>query len=303
MAGVKEVFAELRVQLKEDNIPVKAAGVAFFALLALLPAMFATVSIYALVSDPDHIEEQITDALSSAPEEVQSFFSSQLSSLADGSSGGLGIAAAVAILLALWSASGAIKALMTTLNDIYDLPESRGFVKLRGLALLFLVGAIFFLGATMFLLAFLPGIVSALDLPAAARWALGLVRFPLLFFLMVFSLTVLYHLGPARPVGRPFRWFSVGAVVATLLWIVLSSLLSIYTANFAQMNEAFAVFGSFLILQVWLLLTVYAVLVGAEIDEVRERLGGTGAATAADTTGDTAIDQQAAPATASRAGA
>jgi membrane protein len=246
------------------------------------------VSIYALVSDPSDIEEQVTDALSSAPEEVQAFFSRQLSSLAEGSSGGLEIAAAVAILLALWSASGAIKQLIATLNDIYDLPESRGFVKLRGTALLFMAGAIIFLGVTMFLLAVLPGIVSALDVPAAGRWALGLVRFPVLFVLMVVSLTVLYHLGPARPVGRPLRWFSVGAVVATLLWIVLSSLLSIYTANFAEMNEAFAVFGSFLILQVWLLVTVYAVLVGAEIDEVRERLAGTGAETAATTEAETA---------------
>jgi membrane protein len=262
-------FKELRAKIKVDNIPVKAAGVAFFALLALVPAMFAAVSIYALVSDPDEIEESITDALSSAPEEVQAFFSSQLSSLAQGSSSGLELAALIGIVIALWSASGAIKQLMATLNEISGLEESRGFVKLRGTALLCLVGAILFLVVTMFLLGFLPGVIAALDLPAAARWSVGVLRFPLLFLVMVFSLSVLYHLGPARPVGRPFRAFSLGAVVATTVWIVLSSLLSIYTANFAHLNESLAVFGTFLILQLWLLLTVFSVLLGAEIDEVK----------------------------------
>lgn len=128
--GWKDIVTRTGAQVKDDNVILMSAGVAFFALLALVPALVAIVSIYGLVADPAEVTSQIDDALAAAPTEVRDLLSQQLISVTEQSSGGLGLGLALGVALALWSASGGMKHLITDINEAYDEEETRGFVAL-----------------------------------------------------------------------------------------------------------------------------------------------------------------------------
>src|ERR671916_1190071 len=140
--GWKDVLVRVMRQVKSDNVPLLAAGVAFFALLALVPSLVALVSVYGLVAEPADIQRNIEDALAAAPTEVRDLVSSQLSSIVESEPSGLRLGVAVGLVLALWSASSGVKHLIAALNVAYDEDEGRKFFKLRGLALAFTLGAI-----------------------------------------------------------------------------------------------------------------------------------------------------------------
>jgi membrane protein len=279
----KETAIEVKDEVKEDNLVVAAAGLAFFGLLSLVPLLLALVSIYGIVADPDDVRRQIEDLLESSPAEIRNFVSSQMEALSGSEATGLGITVIVSILVALWSASSAVKHLMATLNQVHELEESRGFLSVRGLSLLLTFGAIIVLAGAVFLLGILPGLLANVGLGSEARYALGTIRFPGLLVLMVLSLTILYHIGPNWPAGRRFRLVTWGALLATLFWVVGSALFSIYTANVGRLNETYAATGGLVILLLFLFLTSFCVLLGAVIDEVRDRRGpGTTAAESID---------------------
>ena len=134
--GYRDVFARVKRNIKRDDVSLLAAGVAFYALLALVPALVALVSVYGLVADPNDIRRNVDDVLAAAPTEVQDLVRSQLSDVVESSPSGLRLGALVGIALALWSASSGVKNLMTAINRAYHEDETRGFIKLRGTALL-----------------------------------------------------------------------------------------------------------------------------------------------------------------------
>ena len=278
----KEAAIEVKDEVKEDNLVVAAAGLAFFGLLALVPTLLALVSIYGLVADPDDVQRQIEDLLESSPAEIRDFVSSQMQALAGSEATGLGLTVVLGILVALWGASSAVKHMMATLNQVHDLEETRGFVSVRGLSLLLTFGAILVLAGSVFLLGILPGLLSDVGLGSEGRYVLGVARFPLLLVLMVLSLAILYHIGPNWPEGRRFRFITRGAVLATLAWLVGSALFSIYTANIGRLNETYAATGGLVILLLFLFLTSFCVLLGAVIDEVVDRGSSDTSTTAAD---------------------
>lgn len=272
--GFKAVALAVKDRVKAHNLNVVAAGVAFWALLAVPAVLTAVVSIYGLVASPEDVESQIEDALSGASPEVQSIVGDQLSSVAGSSGGGLAVGAAVGLLLAFWTASGAVAKVIATLNTIWGVDEDRKFVKLRGLAVAITVGAVVVVAGAAFLLAVLPAVLGETGLGDAARWLLNIARFPVMLLVMAVGLTMLYGLGPNR--HRGFRLLTWGAVWATVLWLVISGLFSIYTASFASYNETYGSLGAIVVLLLWLFITAFMVLVGAEIDAVRERREGVG---------------------------
>jgi len=272
----KDAALGVKDEVKQDNLVVAAAGLAFFGLLALVPTLLALVSIYGLVADPDDVQRQIEDLLESSPAEIRDFVSSQMQALAGSEATGLGLTVVLGILVALWGASSAVKHMMATLNQVHELEETRGFVSVRGLSLLLTFGAILVLAGAVFLLGILPGLLSNVGLGSEGRYVLGIARFPLLLVLMVLSLAILYRIGPNWPDGRRSRFVTRGALLATLFWLVGSGLFSIYTANIGRLNETYAATGGLVILLLFLFLTSFCVLLGAVIDEVvDQRSGGT----------------------------
>ena len=267
-ARIKDIGLRVKDRVKEHNLAVVAAGIAFWGLLAIPAVLTAVLSIYGLVADASEVEAQIENNLEALPEEARAIIIGQLESVAGASGGGLAVGAVVGILLALWTSSGATAKIIATLNTIWGVPENRPFLKLRGLALFITLGSIVFVVGAAFLLAILPAVLSEAGFADAGRWMLNTGRFPALLVFMAFGLAVLYWIGPNRRMRyRPLTW---GAVLATLLWVLVSAAFSIYTARFSSYNETYGTLGAIVILLMWLFLTAFVVLIGAEIDASRE---------------------------------
>jgi len=297
--GWKDVLARTKAETKTDNVSLLAAGVAFFALLAIVPALVAFVSIYGLVAAPADVSRHVGDVLGAAPHEVRDLVQSQLVSITRGDSRQAGWGAVLGVLLALWSASSGINHAIEGVNAAYDETETRGFIKLRLLSLLLTIGAVLFAAFAFALIAVLP---AALDRPSVGepvRVALGVLRWPVLAAAVLVALAVFYRYAPNRDDPR-WRWVSPGALTATLLWLVGSAVFSVYTANFGKYNETYGSLGAVVVVMLWLFLTAFVLIFGAELNAEIERqtrkdstegspqpLGGR-RAYAADTVGETA---------------
>jgi membrane protein len=176
----------------------------------------------------------------------------------------------VSLLLALWSASGGTSNLIAAVNTAYDEKETRNFVKKRGLALVLTVGAILFFAIAASLVAVFPAGASAIGLGGWARAGFEALRWVVLLVVIAIALAVLYRLAPDRDDPK-FRWVSVGAAVATVVWIVASIGFSIYVNNFGSYGKTYGSLAGVVVLLLWLWLSVVAVLLGAEINAEAEK--------------------------------
>ncbi|MCU1401260.1 MAG: conserved rane protein of unknown function [Acidimicrobiales bacterium] len=268
--GMRDVLTRVRVEVKEDHVPLLSAGIAFYALLALAPALVAVISVYGLVASADQVRSQILSALSAAPREVRDLVSTQLQSIANSSGAATIVALVIGILAALWSASAGVGHLIDALNVAYDEEETRGFVRRKAVALAFTAGAVLFVAVAFVLITVLPALIASTGLGAVGRIAIGIVRWIVLLGGMQLGLAVLYRYGPDRDPAK-WRWVSAGAVIAAVMWILGSLAFSLYTANFAKYNQTYGSLGAVVVLMLWLFLTALAVLVGAEINSEMER--------------------------------
>ena len=267
--GWKDVAVRVKDESKTDQIVLLAAGVAFFGMLALVPALVALLSIYGLVADPGQIDEQLIDALSATPTEVRDLISQQVEDIGEASSGAV-IVVVGGVLLALWSASTGMKHLITAINRAYDEEETRGFVRLRSLSLAMTLGAILFFVIAFPTIAVLPSLIAASPLGTAGRVVVGAIRFVVLFGGLLVGLAVLYRYAPDRADPK-WSWAAPGAVVAAVVWVLGSFLFSVYTANFGTYNESYGALGAVVVVMFWLLLTALVVILGAELNCELER--------------------------------
>lgn len=269
-AGWKDVAARVKDESKEDAVPLLAAGVAFFGLLASVPTLIAVVSIYGLVADPTNISSHVQDWLGAAPPEARTLVTQQLRSIVSASGGSLSIGVAVGIVVALWSASSGMKHLIQAINLAYDEQESRGFLKLRLVSLGLTVGAILFLLVMSSAIALIPDVGTGGAARTIIGLLIGLVEVIVLFAAFVAGLAVLYRFAPDRDKPR-WQWVSWGAVIAAVLWLVASLLFSLYTANFGKYNKTYGSLGGVIILLLWLMISAGVVILGAEINAELER--------------------------------
>ena len=202
-----------------DNVPILAAGVAFFAFLAIFPAMIAAITLYGIFADPETVAAQVRDLSAALPEQAQPILADQLQSVASASGGALGIGLVVSLLAAVWSASSGTGNLLKAINIAYDEDESRGFLKVRGIALALTLGAIVFLLLTLALVAVVPVVLNVLPLGQVGTILAQVLRWVLLVALVVAALAVTYRIAPDRDQPR-FSWVTTGSLVATVLWII-----------------------------------------------------------------------------------
>jgi membrane protein len=254
-------------EVKADQVPLLGAGVAFYALLSLFPAIIAGVSIYGLVADPQTVRDQIDKLTRMLSPETAKILSQQISQITGSAGGALGVATVVGILTALWSASSGMKALITGVNLAYDEGETRKFVKLRGLSILLTLGAMLLLTVAGATIAGFPPIAD--NLPVALQWVVSILRFVVLAVLLILGLAVLYRYAPNRDEPK-WTWVSWGSVVATVLWVLASIGFSIYVNSFGNYNKTYGALAGIIILMFWLYLTAVIVLVGAELNTEME---------------------------------
>jgi membrane protein len=253
-----------------DHVPMLAGGVAFFAFLAIFPALIAAVTLYGLVAEPEQVAQQVRDLTAGLPQETRPLIGDQLTSITAGSGGALGLGLVVSVLAALWSASSGVANLMQAVNIAYDEDETRGFLKLRGTALALTIGAVVFVLLTLTLVAVVPPALDALRLGPVVTVLAQVLRWLLLVLLVVGALAVVYRVAPDRA-SPQFRWVSTGALVATVLWVVGTVLFSLYIDNFGSYNKTYGALAGVVVLLLWLYLTSYIVLLGAEINAESER--------------------------------
>ncbi|MBA3289056.1 MAG: YihY/virulence factor BrkB family protein [Acidimicrobiia bacterium] len=268
--GWRDILLRTKAEAKTDRATLLAAGVAFYALLALVPALVALVSVVGLVADPATIDRDVRDFLGAAPREVGDLVSQQLEAITADAGAGTVLAVLVGIALALWSASSGIGHLIEAINTAYDEEETRGFVERKVLALSLTVGAVVFAAVAFVLIAALPGIVADTGLGIVGRILLGVLRWALLVAGMLAATAVLYRVGPDRDDAR-WAWITPGAVVATVLWISGSAIFAIYTANFGKYNETYGSLGGVVVVMLWLFLTAFSVILGAELNAESEK--------------------------------
>lgn len=252
-----------------DHVSLVAAGVAFYGLLALFPAITALIALAGLVVQPSEISQQIETFASMLPQRAAEIVTQQAVQVAGAQDSGLGLAAALGLALAIYSASKGVASLIEGLNIAYDEREKRGFIHLTllklGLTIFLVVGMAAGLGATIVL----PSILSIINLGSTTEMLIGLARWAVLIILSIFGIAVLYRFAPSR--SRPrWRWITPGALLACVLWVIASIGFAYYAENFGSYNESFGTLAGAIVLLMWLWISAYVLLFGAEINSEAE---------------------------------
>jgi membrane protein len=271
--GWKAILMRVKSEIKNDHLSLLAAGIAFKALLALFPALIAAITIWGLVASPEEISQQMEGFTDALPEEAAGIITDQMSQVAAGGTGALSLALIISLGIALWSASGGMAGLMEGCNAAYNEVDQRSFPIKRGMALALTVGAIVFLILAIGLIAVVPAVLGIIGLGGAAETAIRIAQWPLLALLVMVALAVVYKVAPDREQPQ-LRWVSWGAVIATVLWLIGSAVFTLYVENFGNFGETYGTFAGIIILMLWLLLTAFVVLLGAEINAELERQTG-----------------------------
>ncbi len=262
---------ELGAEIKKDNIPMIAAALSYYAMFAVFPAAIAAISIYGLWLDEAQLQQVIDDLTNQLPGEAASLIGQQLAGLVARSSTQLGISAIVSILVALWSASAGTKALIRGLNIAYDVDDQRAFAHQRALAYGLTMGMIVFVVVAVASVTILDDWLDSIDLPGTAtfvEWS----RWPTIFLVVVLGLGLLYKVAPNRPANRS-PWISPGALTATVAWMAVTVGLSIYTARLATFSATYGALTGVIVLMLWFFASGFAVLIGAEVNDVIEHRG------------------------------
>ena len=255
-------------QASSRQAPLLAAGVAFYTFLSLFPAIIAGVLTYGLVASPETVQRQSQSISDTLPADAASVVTKQLDSLTSTSQSSLGIGLVVSIVLAFYSASGGVGNLIVAINQMFGRTDSRGFLKKKALALLLTVGAIAFLIVVVALVAVAPAVLDSVnDLPGS-RVLLEVGRWALLVAAVVLAIGVLFRVAPDR--ADPPRLISGGVLTASLLWIVVSVGFSLYVDNFGSYGKTYGALAGVVVLLLWLWSGIYALLLGATVEALRE---------------------------------
>ena len=260
--------AVLRHTLREmisDRIALVAAGCAFWATLALFPAISMLVSLYGLVFDPLTVIPQLEIIQPLLPAAAFDLIAARVTVLVSHPSDTLGVSLLISTLITLWSASTGTKSMLSALNLAYEATEQRSLLGFQAVGLAFTLGFILCAVIGIALLVFLPVAMSLVDFGAHQK---TLIRLASLFLLLVFVLTglsLLYRFGPAHRHMR-WRWISPGSALATALWLVASVAFSYYVTNVAGYDATYGPLAAVAGIMMWFWVSAYAVLLGAELN-------------------------------------
>lgn len=273
--GWKDILIRTGKEFSDDQVPMIAAGVSFYTLLAIFPGLAAFVALYGLFADIADVQHHLHVLSFVLPGSALKFFGEQMVRMAEGQKGGLSLTFVVGLLTSIWSANGAVKALMTGLNIAYEEHEKRNFFRKTLISMAFTLGFLVFGMSAIAVLGAGPAIEAYLGHHAAFMW--NLVSWPILLVVMGLGLALFYHFAPSRDPAK-FKWVSAGSVAAVLLWVAVSALFSLYVGNFAHYDKTYGSLGAVVGFMMWNWLTNVVVLAGAELNSELE------AQTAADTT-------------------
>ena len=269
--GAKALLLTLYHRISEDRVMAIAAGVTFYALLAIFPAIAALVSIYGLVADVKTIATDISSLGSVLPGGAISVVGEQIKRIASNSNGALGFAALIGIGISIWSANSGVKAMFDALNIVLKEDEKRGFVRLNLTSLAFTVGGLVLVLLAVAFVLVIPVLLKHIGFGAKLDWLIDIGRWPILWAGLAFVIALVYRFGPSRN-DIPWRWITWGSAIAALVWLLASMAFSWYAANFGTYNKTYGSLGAVIGFMTWIWISAIIVLVGEELNETLDKL-------------------------------
>jgi membrane protein len=267
--GWKTILLRVYADISNHRILALAAGMTYYSLLAIFPALAAMVAVYGLVSDPGTIAKLLDQISGFVPSGAIDVAREQLTRVASKGKQTLGLTFAISLTVSLWSANAAMKSLFDTLNIVYGEKETRGFVKVNAMSLAFTVTGIVFVLATLSAVVVIPVILNHVGPSNFVDLLVRIARWPAMFVGVALALALIYRFGPDREASR-WRWITWGSAVATILWLAASALFSWYAENFGKFNETYGSLGAAIGFMTWLWISAIVILLGAELDAEME---------------------------------
>ena len=263
--GWKDILWRIWTGISEDHLLTLAGGVAFFALLALVPALTASVSSYALFADAHAIKDQLNLASYIIPPSALDIIRGEISRIAANSDGRLTLSFLTGLALSLWSANAAVKATFEALNIVYAEAEKRSIVSLNLFSLFLTIcgiaGALLVVGAVVVF----PLVLATIGFPSLRLIMIGYARWPIMLVLAMIALAILYRHGPSCRLARP-RWITLGSLTAAFAWLLMSAAFSWYLRHVADYTATYGALGAVIGMMMWMWLSAVVVLVGAKLN-------------------------------------
>ena len=269
-AGWWHVLKRVVAGFTEDRVMTEAAGVTFYALLALFPAVASFISIYGLIADPVTLKDQLQSLQGIVPGGGLDIIKDQVTSLTANGTKALGFGVILGLATSLWSANAGMKSLFDALNVVYHEREKRGFIRFTLTAFAFTLGAIAFVIIALLAVVAVPVILTFVGLSGLTETLLTVLRWPLMLVVLTGALAVIYRYGPSRNKAR-WQWVSWGGAAAAILWLVVSLAFSYYVANFGNYNKTYGTLGAAIGFMTWIWLSSMVVLLGAELNAELEQ--------------------------------
>lgn len=265
LRGWRDIMGRVWEEVFADRVQLVAAGVTFYLLLALFPALAAFVSLYGLIGNPGDVASKLGSLQGVLPGGALGIITDQLKSLASASNKSLGFGFAFGLIVALWSANSGVKSLFEAMNIAFEETEKRSFLKLTLISFAFTVGALVLGICLLLVVGVAPVLMNYLP---AGNWTptlIAILRWPILLVLVAIAVTLIYRFGPSRRAPK-WRWLNWGAVTATIVWAVASWAFSYYLQNFGDYNATYGSLGAVVGLLMWLWISIIILIVGAELN-------------------------------------
>jgi membrane protein len=263
--GWKDILLRIWKNIGKDRVIVVAAGVTFYSVLALFPAVAALVALYGLFADPTTITSHLDSIAGLVPAGAIEVIRDQITRVASQGGTTLGLTFIVGLLASLWSANAGMKSLFDALNLVYNEPEKRNFIWLNIVSLTFTVLAIVFVLVAISMMVVVPIVLNFIGLGGATETVIKIARWPALLIGVSLALAVLYRYGPSREKPQ-WRWITWGSAVAAVSWLIVSVGFSWYAENFGSYNKTYGSLGAIIAFMFWIWLSIIVVLIGAELN-------------------------------------
>jgi membrane protein len=264
--------ADVMADAGRVNISLISAGVAFYGLLAIFPALTALIALWGMFADPDVVRDELETFRPMIPEDAFDILAAQVTALASGPKTTLGWATALSLGAALWATRSGVGALASGLDEAWQVPARHSLwhtITAMVLTLVLMAIALVALATVVLApvaLALLPPGPYVGPMLNALRWLVGILN-------VLLGIALLYRFGPNRP-ARGTPWITPGAVLALLLWAAVSVIFSSYLENFGAYDRVYGSLGAVIALLMWFYLSAFVVLLGALVDAARHRAAG-----------------------------
>ncbi|MGH6889864.1 MAG: YihY/virulence factor BrkB family protein [Rhizomicrobium sp.] len=268
--GARQFLKALYRRISQDRVLAISAGVTFYALLAIFPAIAVLVSIYGIFADAKTFHDDIASMGAILPGGAIEIVTAQIRRVASNSHHTLGLAALGGILISLWSANSGVKAMFDALNIVLREQEKRSFIRLNATSLAFAAGGLVVAFVAVAVVLAVPEFLKSLG------WSLpqnlvDIARWPVIWVCIALAIALVYRFGPSRN-DIPWRWISWGSALASFVWLGASMGFSWYAANFGTYNKTYGSLGAVIGFMTWIWISAIIVLVGEELDELLERM-------------------------------